>query len=618
MAKNPIYRCFPLKEYPRPQQVKAFELILKAFKEGKTTVVLQAPTGSGKSAIALALSKFMKTSWVLTPRVQLQKQYTESFPDLVYSAGKDHLTCPLSGLPASEADCVFKRCPKDFVPSKDSADPKGDYEDFYKPYLKRLARSKGWTVSEQVKFNFVDSVVDMGTTCEGFNPSRLAVLRMLHRASFCPYYNYRNRILENPISCLNHGILAMRVCQDSSHWGFYKEFGNPTKEEALKVTHASEARFLLRNLLVVDEMHHLDSIGRWLGDLEFTSYQLALAGVDTRFPKSFGKDPNKYRDYLYEKVAEKAIKSSAVFGSMLKKYSMMNIMTSDERVAFSGLVKAKREIDTLIDSINHLHFLDESEYMVEFGRGVLKLRCLNPQWLLKHYLFDTAKHKLLMSATTGDPQVISEELGLDPNTTEFISLDDDFNYMKSPILIKPKVDLRKISDQKAGMKKLAKEIVKIVEGHVLEKGLVHFTSYDQIKQMEALIVDPAVKSRLLFHTLKRDLPNLLKEYQDSDDCVLLSPSVQEGIDLPDDQCRFIVLAKLPWSPLNSHVDRFLARKYPKRYVNKMLQTMVQSIGRGVRNNHDWCKTYILDFKSPYWLGRCAKHPLVSRIASRLN
>ena len=67
--------------------------------------------------------------------------------------------------------------------------------------------------------------------------------------------------------------------------------------------------------------------------------------------------------------------------------------------------------------------------------------------------------------------------------------------------------------------------------------------------------------------------------------------------LPDDQCRFIIIAK---SPFESPEDKLVsARVYGNGmgkfwYKSICAQSIVQASGRGVRHKRDHCLTYLLD------------------------
>lgn len=75
-----ILAGFPLAK-PRRSQVKVLHAIQEAFEKGYKNVLLEAPVGSGKSAIAITVAKYFGNAHVLTPRKSLQDQYLEDFGD---------------------------------------------------------------------------------------------------------------------------------------------------------------------------------------------------------------------------------------------------------------------------------------------------------------------------------------------------------------------------------------------------------------------------------------------------------------------------------------------------------------------------------------------------------
>jgi Rad3-related DNA helicase len=69
---------FPFKE-ERVGQRDACEQIINHIINGKKIIILDAPTGSGKSAIAYTIASYMNDSYFLTSQKILQKQYEDSF-----------------------------------------------------------------------------------------------------------------------------------------------------------------------------------------------------------------------------------------------------------------------------------------------------------------------------------------------------------------------------------------------------------------------------------------------------------------------------------------------------------------------------------------------------------
>jgi len=90
-----IMECFPL-ESPRKSQELVIREIDKAFSSGSKIVILEAPVGSGKSAIAATIAKFYGKSGahIITPRKSLQDQYFEDFDKhLVLMKGRAAYPC---------------------------------------------------------------------------------------------------------------------------------------------------------------------------------------------------------------------------------------------------------------------------------------------------------------------------------------------------------------------------------------------------------------------------------------------------------------------------------------------------------------------------------------------
>ena len=69
---------FPLPN-PRPLQVSVLGAIEKAYSDGFRYVILEAPVGSGKSAMAICAALRYGTSHILTPKKNLQDQYFDDF-----------------------------------------------------------------------------------------------------------------------------------------------------------------------------------------------------------------------------------------------------------------------------------------------------------------------------------------------------------------------------------------------------------------------------------------------------------------------------------------------------------------------------------------------------------
>jgi Rad3-related DNA helicase len=103
--------------------------------------------------------------------------------------------------------------------------------------------------------------------------------------------------------------------------------------------------------------------------------------------------------------------------------------------------------------------------------------------------------------------------------------------------------------------------------------------------------------RFITHN-SHDKDAALKRFAESKDGILVSPSCTRGLDLPDDECRFIIIAKAPFQSLGDKLVK--SRVYGAGglgafwYRAMCAQDIVQASGRGVRHKDDHCTTYVLD------------------------
>lgn len=104
-------RHFPFKE-PRRDQLETISEIIEAVSRGYKYIVLEAGTGTGKSAIAATLSSIYESSYILTVTKQLQDQYVKDFPNLSLVKGRANFTCRKDPtLTCDEGKCICEADP---------------------------------------------------------------------------------------------------------------------------------------------------------------------------------------------------------------------------------------------------------------------------------------------------------------------------------------------------------------------------------------------------------------------------------------------------------------------------------------------------------------------------
>lgn len=105
-----IAKHFPFKT-PRADQLETITEIKNAINNGYRYIILEAGTGTGKSAIAATLSQMHDSSYILTVTKQLQNQYLSDFTDLGFKLvkGRSNFHCKkYSGHTCDEGMCVLE------------------------------------------------------------------------------------------------------------------------------------------------------------------------------------------------------------------------------------------------------------------------------------------------------------------------------------------------------------------------------------------------------------------------------------------------------------------------------------------------------------------------------
>jgi Rad3-related DNA helicase len=141
---------------------------------------------------------------------------------------------------------------------------------------------------------------------------------------------------------------------------------------------------------------------------------------------------------------------------------------------------------------------------------------------------------------------------------------------------------------------VAAAVAKVIAKHPRERILVHTVSYDLAKYLaDHLSVH---RARLVTYTNSQDKAKAVETYLANPASVMLAPSLDRGVDFRDDDCRVIVVAKIPFPHLGD--KQISAKLYSpggqQWYAVKTVRTLVQMTGRGMRSETDACHTYLLD------------------------
>ena len=233
-------------------------------------------------------------------------------------------------------------------------------------------------------------------------------------------------------------------------------------------------------------------------------------------------------------------------------------------------------------------------------------KCTKEDFITWFFLLQRAQHKVMVSATVGTKEAFDERMGFHyeektewdhPNAIvneSFMEIiPSTFDFEQSPVYFFNKFKMS-FRERELSFKHLKTVIYSICKTKFKgQKGMIQTGSYEFAKRLYN-DAPMEIKERMLTYNGSREKVTMVKLHQMSEDTILVGPTLNTGIDLPGDDCRFIIILKVPYPTLTDKLVHERNKLYPLWYNSHTSNEIIQGIGRGVRYNGDWCVTYILD------------------------
>jgi Rad3-related DNA helicase len=229
------------------------------------------------------------------------------------------------------------------------------------------------------------------------------------------------------------------------------------------------------------------------------------------------------------------------------------------------------------------------------GAGTrVTVKPLAPERYLEHTVWDRGQTFALLSATILDKEAFCAGVGLDPADVALVDVPHTF-----PVEHRPLYDVTRgkltYEHREETLPAVARALVRVMQHHPEEKGLVHCHSYAIQARLEELLADSGVGARVRSHDSEdRDGQLAAWKRQEGAD-VFLSVKMEEALDLEGELCRWQVLCKAPYP--NTRDSRVAQRLEDGRwgwYYRAALRTVIQACGRVVRSPEDYGATYLAD------------------------
>jgi ATP-dependent DNA helicase DinG len=541
---------FPL-DYVRPTQDKVLDELDQALKSDYKFIFLEAPTGFGKSAVAVTLARFLGSSHICTSTKDLQTQYNRDFPYLSEVKGRNNFPCIIKEDMGIRESCEYGPCLKD-----------DDFDCLYK------TRMSDYDVKSE------------GTIYENIDINKYALKKYYDKAKEhsqlvkiewqpCHYYHQKWISIKSSHTIYNYKYFLSDL--------FYSSGVNK------------------RKLLILDEAHTLESEVSSFKNIIFSKESLVRFFPKINLPDNKQTDVETWIDFctgLKEQFTRYVEKSANILGS--------GDNSQELHVSEKNLIDAinyEKNLFTFLEDlrINKENWLVTNITKNEIDNKLSRIK-LEPLVVSSYFtdIFDKGSTSLLMSATILSKENLCKAVGLKNEDVKFIRVDNsDFPIKNRPIYLMNVawLNARTMSESLPNIVKVLDNLLSV---HKNDKGIIHTTSYSQVQFIKNNLSKENL-SRLIETNPKFDRNEMiLKHAQSTKPTVLISPSMFLGVDLKDDLSRFQVIVKVPYPDLTDKKVSILKQRNPKWYEWNTILRLIQAYGRSVRNADDYANTYILD------------------------
>jgi len=405
--------------------------------------------------------------------------------------------------------------------------------------------------------------------------SRGACRRPRGPACACPYARAKQAAVNAPIFCTNTAYFATL-----RHW------------------HTEHLR--RRRLLIVDEAHNLES--------QLVSVFTARFSHD-EMREWFGRPlprlarADEYRPVLAEYVERLEARRQEIARALdvvhppplPDEVFLEAPLTRDEH----DLLEQRDQLDGALARLTFFLDAEDREWIVRYPAepaAALSLVPLTVAAMAQSLLADCAEVTVLSSAYLGHREVLAECFGLDAGGVRVFTVGSPFSLEQRPIVYRPVGALSQATRARLEPAVFA-EVGAILAAHPDDKGLIHVGSYEMGRRLvhDLAARAPRESRRLLWIDSAGGKQPALEHHRASPlPTVLVSPSLREGVDLPDDFLRFQVLTKLPYPDLGDPWTAARQSRDHRWYAVETAKALVQAYGRSCRHAEDHGVTYVLD------------------------
>jgi len=472
------------------------EAVEKLANVDKKFILLDSPTGSGKSIVAMSVAKLMNGRvYYLVGTKDLQDQIIRDFPEAVVLKGRNNFNCLIKDVTCDS--CLYsqikKRCPE---------------------------------------------------------------------KERCPYYVSKEKAKQSQFVVWNYSM-----------WLTNQTFAGD---------------FPPADLIICDEAHLLEGALMNFVNIKFDKDFFNELGLT--FP---GKDEEKW---VFDRInqAHKIVNRQY---SELTGQLQLSLYEDEEPHIMD--VRRCRELEIKLKKMNFFYKVHNKDtWVMDYNRDSYDWE--NSYIMFKplkvdnfsDYIFSWGSKIMLMSATLPNTKILCTSLGINQRNTARLNVPSTFKKENRPIIYKP-VGRMSYAYWEETIEKIVRYLSEYCRTHK-EKILIHCVNY-RITGIITSSIDMTHDYSCYYHEGAGDRTIMLDKFKEAEaPALLVSPSMESGVDLPGDLCRTQFILKIPYLSINDKQVKERMAIDRDWYISSTINRLVQMSGRIVRSEDDWGRTYILD------------------------
>lgn len=534
----------------RPKQRMAIvKIVFLYLNEICKNVILDAPTGTGKSIIAITAARLLrewkKEGYIITSNLDLQDQYVKDINELSLKWGSvkgvDNYDCHVNQLPFSLGEC----------------------------------RTRGFS-KEKIE----------GLECY----------------LSCHYFMNRLRAKHSAVSVLNYNFWLIQRNYTAKKQEYQAEEAFPKRDfcffdEAHKMDDIVQSHFSLTlNQKILEKIYeHLEYCENH--NIKYDTRKVDVVNLGMTYANLMGNEDydinvkalHELQETLSELTATKThiqdqLKQHA-FGKSIPIYLRQALKRCE---TFKDVnCKLEDYLDIIIkDPDAFVKTCDNSEG----DNSTVTFNLLKDQILIQNKLHNESNFSVFMSATFGNPKTWAELTGTEDY--EIISIPNLWKLKEnSPIYMSKKLPSLGYAKRDESIIEVMQKLDEVLLKHKDQKGVIHTGNF---YFTDHVLKNSKYKNRFFSYENSKQRANAIEEFKKSKNGILIGPSLIEGLDLKDDYSRFQIFIKVPYRVIT---DNYIKKRMEsdKRWYNwKTSLSFIQALGRSIRNENDWAITYLLD------------------------